>query len=661
MEGRGPLPLFIGFLGVIIACAVYYGLGEQRENQQQNLADAHAREALELISKVLTEETKALNRLGRRMEVLGGKPGSWWHEDAKSYLLDFSSLESVGWTDRNYIVRAVEHRRGNMGAVNFDLRKRPVRFERLKLLAEANTAASSGPVDLISGGRGFVYDVPLLAPDGTSAGFVHGVFVYKHVVNTVQTADSEPLPLSLTVDGDTVFNSLGGDGHHKIGKFTQIVLGEKWEIVIACPISVYQIGSLPWPEVMFVFVCVMTLLTATSLYFRQLSIGDAKAARVAETRLQEALNALDIPFAYFDADDRLRIWNWAYVEMHTAIRDVIADGVSYKTLLEALVERGVSRNAIGREEDYIAERLRFHESGEFRGERQLSTGRWVTSREFRVSDGGTAAIWTDVTRLKEQQFELIKARNLAEAANEAKSGFLANMSHELRTPLNAINGFSDVIRNQLFGPLPDRYRAYAQDIHESGQHLLSLINDILDLAKIEAGAIELKEQEFLLSYVFDSAVRMVRERANEYGLSVEIARPDPDYCVNADFRLVKQILVNLLSNSVKFTPEGGKITLSAEISGDDISIAVSDTGIGMTKEEIKMVLEPFVQAGDTGRDSDRGTGLGLTLVQNFVDLHGGSLEIKSVLSEGTTVTVRFPGRGRISGRPDELDARLAMS
>ncbi|MCH8197089.1 MAG: hypothetical protein IH904_03305 [Proteobacteria bacterium] len=240
--------------------------------------------------------------------------------------------------------------------------------------------------------------------------------------------------------------------------------------------------------------------------------------------------------------------------------------------------------------------------------------------------------------------DLLIARDEARAADRAKSEFLAAMSHELRTPLNAIIGFSEIIKNETYGPVGSlKYREYTNDIHESGQHLLDLINDILDLSKIESGTDELLEDKIEIPQIIRSALKLVGPRAQQRGINIELELPDQLPALRADERKLKQILVNLLSNAVKFTDAGGEVTLRAWCRMDSGYVfQIADTGIGIAPEDIPKALSRFGQVdGDLDRKFE-GTGLGLPLTKALVELHGGYLDLQSEVSVGTTVTVRFP-------------------
>ena len=240
--------------------------------------------------------------------------------------------------------------------------------------------------------------------------------------------------------------------------------------------------------------------------------------------------------------------------------------------------------------------------------------------------------------------ELESQRRRAEAASESKSQFLASMSHELRTPLNAIIGFADLIRLELFGPMePPRYLEYAQDIHSSGVHLLTMINELLDMAKIEAGHFDLHEDEVNLLEIGYEVIRMLRQSllTARVALKLDIREALPH--IRADEQQVRRVLVNLLSNAIKFTPAGGKITLSAHENQDGgISVSVRDTGIGIPEDKLQKVLEPFEQVENSFTRTRAGTGLGLPLTKAMVEAHGGKLTISSTFGEGTCACVCIP-------------------
>ncbi len=253
---------------------------------------------------------------------------------------------------------------------------------------------------------------------------------------------------------------------------------------------------------------------------------------------------------------------------------------------------------------------------------------------------GYRGVGTDITAQVDDAHALRDAKERADAANRAKSEFLANMSHELRTPMNAILGFSDIIRGRMFGPeVSERYADYANDIHESGSHLLAIINDILDLSKIEAGQETLAEEERTLDSLVEEVCTLLGETDHAEFLT---ALPQPSPLLRVDGRKFRQILVNLLSNAFKFTPAGGRVTLAAEFTPAGLSLSVRDTGIGIAPEDIEHVLAPFGQVESAFSRRHHGTGLGLPLAKSLAELHGGTLAVQSVLNEGTVVTVRLP-------------------
>ena len=257
---------------------------------------------------------------------------------------------------------------------------------------------------------------------------------------------------------------------------------------------------------------------------------------------------------------------------------------------------------------------------------------------------GIGGIHMNIGEIKEKEHQLRVARDEAERANHAKSAFLANMSHELRTPLNAIIGFSEIMEQGLFGPLGNpQYRGYAEDIRRSASHLLSIISDILDLSKIEAGRMELHEEMIDLAQVVNSCRTIVKESAVNEGLALSALLPKDLPPLYADKRSVRQILLNLLSNAIKFTPSGGRVMVEAKLeSSGGLALVVRDTGIGMSGEDIEIVLQPFGQVESAHTRSHDGTGLGLPITKSLAEMHGGSMTVESEVGKGTVITVRFP-------------------
>lgn len=258
----------------------------------------------------------------------------------------------------------------------------------------------------------------------------------------------------------------------------------------------------------------------------------------------------------------------------------------------------------------------------------------------------------DITLRKQMEQSLRVAKDQADAANQSKSNFLANMSHELRTPLNAIIGFSELMIKETFGPIgKPKYKEYMDDIHMSAQHLLGIINEVLDMSKIEAGQIELVEEIFSIQETIVSVCRMMSSRV--FASNIDIIREIEDNIsfVRADYRLIRQVLINLIANAIKFSPQGSKITVGAKINDDgDMFISVTDEGVGIREDKIKRALEPFGQVDDSAdmRDvSQQGTGLGLPLAKAMVEMHGGNLYLKSEFGIGTCASFTLPASSLI--------------
>ena len=388
----------------------------------------------------------------------------------------------------------------------------------------------------------------------------------------------------------------------------------------------------------------------------------------AEVRLKDAIENISEAFVLWDTESRLVLCNSKYQQFHSLPASVCLPGTHYNVVAQSSREPVVKQYVPGQIID---------KSGARSVEVQLADGRWLQINERRTKDGGFVSVGTDITALKRQEENLLasektlmetvrdlqKERQIAEeqsqrlaeladkyasekaraeAANRSKSEFLANMSHELRTPLNAIIGFSEVMTNEFFGPIgTPKYIEYANDIRRSGQFLLDVINDILDMSKIEAGRLDLEIGEVHFNTLLEEVMRLVGPRAAEGKLTivqqVEDAKP-----FRADRRALKQVMINLLSNAVKFTPEGGTVTIRGRSTEAGFALSIADTGIGIPQRDIQKLGRPFEQVENQFTKSRGGSGLGLAISRSLVELHHGTLEIASAVGKGTTVTVTLP-------------------
>lgn len=381
----------------------------------------------------------------------------------------------------------------------------------------------------------------------------------------------------------------------------------------------------------------------------------------ADMRLRDAIETIPEAFVLWDADNRLVLCNSNFQDLHRLPDSAITVGASYESVVAA-GSKPVVRNKLVNVGPSVPGARTF--------QAQLEDGRWLHISERRTKDGGYVSVGTDITALKIHEEKLIDSekrlmatvadlrasqqrsaelaqkyaeeKTRAEEANQAKSKFLANMSHELRTPLNAIIGFSEIMESGMFGPLgAEKYHEYCGDIRGSGEYLLDVINDILDMSKIEAGRIRLDFEDLDLDTLLNEAMRVVAGRAEDKQVQLT-ARISPELKLRADRRALKQIALNLLSNAVKFTPVGGRVTVRGRATDHCITLAIADTGIGIAKDALARLGRPFEQVESQLTKSHQGSGLGLAISKSLVELHGGRMRIRSTLGKGTLVVVRLP-------------------
>ncbi|MBE7183670.1 MAG: PAS domain-containing protein [Methylobacterium mesophilicum] len=398
----------------------------------------------------------------------------------------------------------------------------------------------------------------------------------------------------------------------------------------------------------------------------------ALRSEASDMRLRTAIENITESFVLWDAQDRLVMCNSKFQQDSGLTDRDVVPGTP-----RAVLEQNMRA--------FVSERRLANANGPRGGatfERQHADGRWMQVNELKTRDGGIVAVGTDITQIKQHQEKLVdserrlmatihdlslarraeeeRARELgvmntkylqeterAEAANRAKSEFLANMSHELRTPLNAIIGFSEVMSSQLFGPVGSpRYEEYVRDIQSSGEYLLGVINDILDMSKIEAGQFVMEQEEVDLCPLINETVRVVALQAADKRITVETNISD-EMQVFADRRAIKQIVINLLSNAVKFTDQGGHITVRARKVASSMMLSIEDTGCGIPKSALSKLGRPFEQVQNQFSKNHTGSGLGLAISRSLAELHGGALKIRSTEAVGTIVSVRLPAFRRV--------------
>jgi len=358
-----------------------------------------------------------------------------------------------------------------------------------------------------------------------------------------------------------------------------------------------------------------------------------------EARLTDAIESLGDAFAFFDADDKLIIANRKYREIYHMVDDVIVPGTTFETIIRTAVERGQYPDAIGSEEKWVANRLKQHHTDGLISEQKLDDGRWLRVLERRTSEGGVAGSRIDIT-------ELVEARDDANRANQAKSEFLAAMSHELRTPLNAILGFAQMLMFDARNPMTTEQKESLDSILHGGNHLLELINEILDLAKIEADQLTLLLEDININEVIVECVEMTRPLGKEREINVydhECHCSGTTSIIHTDRMRLKQALINLLSNAIKFNRDQGSVTINCQDTDDSyVRISVTDTGAGIAKEDYGSVFHMFHRLDSDPMVAQEGTGIGLTVTKLLIEKMDGRIGFDSEEGVGSTFWIELP-------------------
>jgi PAS domain S-box-containing protein len=377
----------------------------------------------------------------------------------------------------------------------------------------------------------------------------------------------------------------------------------------------------------------------------------------AHARLSDAVNGLHGGILMFDQNERLIVTNIQNRNLYSGVAERIKVGIPMEEAVAALLQRDYEESSIPLTDEAISGELARWRSPQL-SDLQFPLGdAWIERRVAPTKAGGALIMEIDVTALKRREQELELAKDEAERANRTRTQFMAQMSHELRTPLNSIIGFAEVIHDELYGELPSpKYKDFANDIRESGRHLLSIINDILDLAKGEAGQRTLNPEPVSVPEAAMASLKLVKQRADAIGLTLVNNIPNDLPAVLSEDKLVRQMLINLISNAVKFTESGGTVTVTAEPTQDGgLNIIVEDTGIGMEQGEIEQAMLPFTQIDSDLTRQYEGTGLGLPLVDSLMKLHDGLFLLESTVGVGTRASLCFPAKAVLAeaDRPAE--------
>jgi len=557
-----------------------------------------------------------------------------------SHLLDTDSEVRNIAAAPDLVIRFVYPIEGNESVLGLDYRNVPTQRAAAEQALAVREIVIAGPVDLVQGGKGLIARFPVFIPedDGVEPrlwGIVSTVMDTQELYRVSGLLDPE-LPFELVIQGR---DALGPAGEVFFGN-ASLLEDNPILATVSLPYGSWVLGAVP-KEGWQVLPGDKWLIRALFLVFGGLLvIGAAVSANLvrqrlrAEMQLNNAIEAIDDPFALFDANDRLVLCNSRYREYFGVDGAMPVEGATFEEIIRAGVARGQYIEAIGQEDEWIAQRIRAHAAPGSSVEQEAQNGRWLRVREKRTPDGGRVAFRVDITELKHAQMA-------AESANRAKSEFLAMMSHELRTPLNAVIGFSEALELGVGIEDPDRRRESLQAISSAGKQLNALLSDILDFSKIEDGKIAFEAEAIDPLILFNEVEPMVQQIAERWNVNVEQVRSF-DGQIEVDPLRLKQILLNFISNAAKYNRPGGSIELGCTETLDSrVRIYVSDTGVGIPDHFRSAIFSPFERAQHSAADTS-GTGLGLSICKRLAEMMGGVIGFESEVGVGSTFWVEFP-------------------
>ncbi|MDX1738411.1 MAG: ATP-binding protein, partial [Alphaproteobacteria bacterium] len=552
----------------------------------------------------------------------------------------YPDFQAINWINTDRVITWVVPFEENKGALGLDISKLKAPNAALENAIATNEVKTTPPIKLAQGGIGFVGYLPLYQ-DGKINGFLNLVFRTRPAVNAAVNEEFLKRFHLNIFDGDrSLLPEVQDNSKAPFVLTNEINVGSRiWRIEVSPnPSEIDQRRT--YLENFYLifgltFIILVTILVR-ALLNRQISLANQ------EKRFKDLATISSDWFWETDADLRFSYVSPRYTELTgDSVKDKL--GKRRWELAAGSVDDPEWR-------EHINDLKNHRPFKNFEYASRTPSGKLIHYRLSGVPvydpNGqftGYRGSGSDITKIKTAELLRQAALNEAEAANKAKSEFLATMSHELRTPLNAIIGFSDVLKNEMFGPLPnDKYCNYAHDIYASGEHLLGLINDILDISAIEAGKRHFQQTDCDLVEITDESIRSIRPLAEAKGIKLDYIHKEPSMPIRADSRALRQIIINLTSNAIKFNKPDGSVKITTGFKLDEPHIAeiiVEDTGIGIPEKDQKRILEPFRRGQSDPHISQEGTGLGLSIVSALVDMHNGSITIDSIEGEGTTIKI----------------------
>jgi len=677
-SSRKILPLLLGVVGSIAILLLWHQFSVQEQLHVEQLIQQEVTAIETNLTNQLTSRIVALKQMTNRWQVTGGTAKASWEADAAAYVQDYDGYQAIEWVDSSFRVRWIVPLAGNEAAQNLDLSKEPRRRITLQIARDLQQPLVTRTIILVQSGKGFLVTIPLFtnnSPSDSTAqkrfdGFILGVFQVQSLFDSILKT---PQGYYISVyDGAELIYSQG-EPTKSINQQTFMIqaYGVNWRVEVSPTTALLSEVRSPLPQVVlftglisiWLFTLVIYLAQISHYRMRQLQQTNHKlqqeikksqqietALEISQSRFAGILDIANDAIISVDANQRITLFNQGAEQ----IFGYPAEEVLEKPLTLLIPDRFADAHS-----QHLTNYGNTKGSARQMGERGIIWGKRKDGTEFpaeasisKLNLNGEVVFTTflrDITDHKRIEEELRQAKEAAEAANIAKSIFLANMSHELRTPLNVILGFTQVMARDP--SLKSEQREDLQTIQRSGDHLLSLINDILDLSKIEAGRFTLEETEFDLIALLDSLRSMFIHGASSKKLKLYFnIAPEVPHFIIADAQKLRQVLLNLLSNALKFTNQGSITLTVRQLEGTfhnkqatKLLFHVTDTGVGIATEELDSIFDAFVQA-QAGKKSGNGTGLGLTISRKLLELMKGEISVTSTPGQGTTFTFTIPIR-----------------